>query len=44
MLYRDAFSNLQAGYASAVGVVMALISAVVVTCYLTIRRVRQWDI
>jgi raffinose/stachyose/melibiose transport system permease protein len=44
VLYRDAFSNLQGGYASAIGVVMALISAVVVTTYLVIRRVRQWDI
>jgi raffinose/stachyose/melibiose transport system permease protein len=44
VLYRDAFTNLQAGYASAIGVVMALISAFVVTAYLVVRRVRQWDI
>jgi raffinose/stachyose/melibiose transport system permease protein len=44
VLYRDAFTNLQAGYASAIGVVMALISALVVTAYLIVRRVRQWDI
>lgn len=42
--YRDAFSNLQAGYASAVGVVMALISTVVVFAYLAVRRVRMWEI
>ncbi|MFI5614401.1 carbohydrate ABC transporter permease [Amycolatopsis sp. NPDC051903] len=41
--YRDAFTNLQGGYASAVGVVMALISGVVVTIYLVIRKVRKWD-
>jgi raffinose/stachyose/melibiose transport system permease protein len=41
--YRDAFTNLQGGYASAIGVVMALISCVVVTVYLIIRKVRRWD-
>ncbi|MBB4683970.1 carbohydrate ABC transporter permease [Amycolatopsis jiangsuensis] len=41
--YRDAFTNLQGGYASAVGVVMALISGVVVTGYLIIRKVRKWE-
>ena len=44
LLYRDAFSNQQAGYASAVGVVMALISAVVVVAYLVVRRVRRWEV
>lgn len=44
LLYRNAFTNLQAGYASAVGVVLALISGVVVASYLIIRRVRQWEI
>ncbi|QPP07783.1 sugar ABC transporter permease [Streptomyces bathyalis] len=43
VLYRDAFSNLQAGYASAMGVVMALISGVVVAAYLVIRKVRKWE-
>jgi raffinose/stachyose/melibiose transport system permease protein len=43
VLYRDAFSNLQGGYASAIGVVMALISAVVVTVYLVVRKVRKWE-
>ncbi|TDS74840.1 carbohydrate ABC transporter membrane protein 1 (CUT1 family) [Amnibacterium kyonggiense] len=44
VLYRDAFSNLQGGYASAIGVVMALISAIVVVGYLVLRRVRKWEI
>lgn len=43
VLYRDAFANLQAGYASAMGVVMALISGVVVAVYLVIRNVRKWE-
>ncbi|MFJ9173730.1 carbohydrate ABC transporter permease [Streptomyces sp. NPDC102360] len=41
--YRNAFSNLQAGYASATGIVMALISGVVVTAYLVIRKTRKWE-
>jgi raffinose/stachyose/melibiose transport system permease protein len=44
LLYRDAFTNLNAGYASAVGVVMALISSVVVVVYLVIRKVKDWEI
>lgn len=44
LLYRQAFTNLNAGYASAVGVVMALISTVVVIAYLVIRRVKEWEI
>jgi raffinose/stachyose/melibiose transport system permease protein len=44
LLYRNAFTNLQAGYASAIGVILALISGVVVASYLIIRRVRQWEI
>lgn len=44
LLYRNAFTNLQAGYASAVGVILALISGVVVASYLIIRKVRQWEI
>ncbi|ROS48866.1 carbohydrate ABC transporter permease [Frigoribacterium sp. PhB24] len=44
LLYRNAFGNLQAGYASAIGVVMALISGVVVAAYLIIRKVRNWEI
>lgn len=44
LLYRDAFTDLRAGYASAIGVVMALISGVVVAAYLWIRRTRDWEI
>jgi len=44
LLYRDAFTNLSAGYASAVGVVMALISTAVVIVYLVIRKVKDWEI
>jgi raffinose/stachyose/melibiose transport system permease protein len=44
VLYRDAFSNQEAGYAAAIGIVMALISAVVVTAYLTLRRRKGWEI
>lgn len=44
VLYRDAFANLQGGYACAIGVVMALISAAVVTTYLVIRKVKEWEI
>lgn len=43
-LYREAFSNLEAGYASAIGVVTASISGIVVSLYLLLRRVRDWDI
>lgn len=42
-LYRDAFSNLEGGYASAIGVIMALISGVVVVAYLVLRKVRKWE-
>lgn len=44
VLYRDAFTNLDAGYASAVGVVMALISSGVIVAYLVIRKVKDWEI
>jgi raffinose/stachyose/melibiose transport system permease protein len=43
LLYRDAFSNQQAGYAASIGVVMALISAMAVSSFLYLRR-RGWDI
>lgn len=43
LLYTSAFGNAEAGYAAAIGVVMALISFVVVMAYLLIRRVRGWD-
>lgn len=42
--YRDAFENQQAGYAAAIGVVLALISGVVVASYQILRRRRDWDI
>lgn len=42
--YRDAFSNQEAGYAAAIGVVLALISLVVVMSYQFLRRRRGWDI
>lgn len=42
--YRDAFENQEAGYAAAIGVVLALISAVVVAAYQTLRRRKGWDI
>ena len=44
LLYRDAFGELRAGYASAIGVVMALISAVVVVGYLTVRKRKDWTV
>jgi raffinose/stachyose/melibiose transport system permease protein len=44
VLYRDAFTNLEAGYASAIGVMMAVFSGVVVGVYLVLRKVRGWDI
>lgn len=44
LLYRQAFTDLRAGYASAIGVVMAMISGVVVAAYLWIRRSRDWEI
>jgi raffinose/stachyose/melibiose transport system permease protein len=43
LLYRDAFSNQEAGYAASIGVVMALISVVAVSGFLYLRR-RGWDI
>jgi raffinose/stachyose/melibiose transport system permease protein len=43
LLYRDAFSNQQAGYAAAIGIVMALISMISVSGFLYLRR-RGWDI
>lgn len=43
LLYREAFANLRAGYASAIGVIMALISGVVVAVYLWVRRAKDWE-
>jgi raffinose/stachyose/melibiose transport system permease protein len=42
--YRDAFENQEAGYAAAIGVVLALISGIVVAAYQTLRRRKGWDI
>lgn len=42
--YRDAFENQQAGYAAAIGVVLAMISGVVVGAYQLLRRRKGWDI
>lgn len=44
VMYRAAFSEQQAGYASAIGVVLALISAVTVGGYLYLRRRLRWEI
>lgn len=44
LLYREAFTNLNAGYASAIGVIMAAITGVVVAGYLWIRKTRDWEI
>ena len=44
VLYRDAFSNQEAGYAAAIGVVISLLSVVVVGTYLYLRRRRGWEI
>jgi raffinose/stachyose/melibiose transport system permease protein len=43
-LYRDAFANQEAGYAAAIGVVLALMSTVIVSFYLFLRRRRDWEI
>jgi raffinose/stachyose/melibiose transport system permease protein len=44
MLYREAFASLRAGYASAIGIVMGGISAIVVAVYLVIRKRKDWAI
>ena len=43
LLYTAAFGSHEAGYAAAIGVVMAAISFVVVCAYLLLRRTRRWD-
>ena len=43
LLYRDAFSNFEAGYAAAMGLTMSFVSVFVVLGYLSLRR-RGWDI
>ncbi|SDS93484.1 carbohydrate ABC transporter permease [Microlunatus soli] len=44
LLYTTAFSTYEAGYAAAMGIVLALISIVVTLGYLGLRRWRGWDI
>jgi raffinose/stachyose/melibiose transport system permease protein len=44
LLYREAFASLRAGYASAVGIVMALVSGLVVAVYLVIRKRKDWAV
>jgi len=44
LLYREAFASLRAGYASAIGIVMGVISAIVVAAYLIIRKRKDWAI
>ncbi|XKK42366.1 hypothetical protein HFP72_01940 [Nocardiopsis sp. ARC36] len=44
LLYRTAFSESRAGVASAVGVVMAVISAVTIAGYLVLRRRLRWEV
>ncbi|MEU3017013.1 sugar ABC transporter permease [Nocardiopsis sp. NPDC007018] len=44
LLYRTAFSEGRAGSASAIGVVMALISAATIAGYLVIRRRLRWEV
>ncbi|HEY8458253.1 MAG TPA: sugar ABC transporter permease [Actinopolymorphaceae bacterium] len=43
LLYTAAFGSHEAGYAAAIGVVMAAISFVVVCGYLVLRRTRGWE-
>jgi raffinose/stachyose/melibiose transport system permease protein len=43
LMYRNAFSNLEAGYASAIGVVMAILSGSVVIVYQYLRKARGWE-
>lgn len=43
VLYRDAFENQQAGYAAAIGVVLALLSGVLVLIYQGLRRWLDWE-
>ncbi|MGO4649109.1 carbohydrate ABC transporter permease [Nocardia sp. 2YAB30] len=43
VLYRNAFTNRDVGYAAAIGVVLTAINAVVVLAYLYLRRKREWE-
>jgi len=42
-MYRTAFSDLDAGYASAIGIVLALLSGAIVAVYQILRRMRGWE-
>jgi raffinose/stachyose/melibiose transport system permease protein len=44
LLYRTAFSDLEAGYAASMGVVLALFSSVWVGAYLALRRWGRWEL
>jgi len=44
VLYRAAFSEQQAGYGAAIGVVMAVISGIVIAAFRIFQRVRRWDV
>jgi raffinose/stachyose/melibiose transport system permease protein len=44
VLYREAFQNQRHGYASAIAMLLAAISAAAVLGYLTLRRRLRWDI
>jgi raffinose/stachyose/melibiose transport system permease protein len=44
LLYTTAFSTYEAGYAAAMGIVLALISTAVITGYLGLRKWRGWEI
>lgn len=44
LLYTTAFSTYEAGYAAAMGIVLALISTIVTVGYIGLRKWRGWDI
>lgn len=44
LLYKHAFATQEAGYAAAIGMTMGLISFVVVSSYLYLKKKRGWDI
>lgn len=44
VLYRDAFSAQRAGYGAAIGVLIALIAALVLSVYFVLRRRRGWEL
>jgi raffinose/stachyose/melibiose transport system permease protein len=43
LMYRDAFTNYQAGYAASLGLSMAFATAIVLACYQILRRRRGWE-